>query len=426
MPKAPPPAPACVLCNRTQREVTTLLDCGGTPLCDICVSDASSAIARAQQKPGKITVVGERKPTPAPREVNASLNEYVIGQERAKLVTSVAVYNHYIRREKAERDAKSGPPSAAMLVEKDNILLMGPTGTGKTQIARTIARILDVPLYVGDATKLTSAGYAGDDVESLLQGLLMAADGDLEKAQWGIIFIDEIDKIRKIGGRSGHSLGFKDVGGEAVQQALLKILEGGKVQVHETLGAKSGKAVEFDTTNVLFLAAGSFAGIEEVVTSRLNKKGSLGFGAVERSKIAVEDAHEHVTHEDLLEFGLIPEFLGRLPSITSTRKLTEQEMLRILTEPKDAVVRQKQALFAQFGVELSFDEGALRVIAKKAMEHPTGARSLKALVWDLLLTHNFELPSRPEVEAMVVTESMASGTGEPILRLRAAQARAGG
>ncbi len=414
MPKAPPSAktpPSCFICHRLTKEVELLIDTGAdSHLCNRCIEVAGNVIAKARRP--KMKVVGKDKPVPKPREISAHLDEYVIGQERAKLVTSVAVYNHYKRREMALRVADGAPPPEVQ-VEKDNLLLMGPTGTGKTQIARTIARTLDVPLYVGDATKLTSAGYAGDDVESLLQGLLMAADGDLERAQWGIIFLDEVDKLRKSGGRGLP--GYKDVGGEAVQQALLKILEGGKVQVHEELGAKGGPCIQFDTTNVLFVCAGSFAGIEEVVTTRMNKKGSLGFGAVERSKIDVQDAHEHVTHEDLLEYGIIPEFLGRLPSITATRKLTEEEMLRILTEPKDAVVRQKQALFAMDGVKLTFDVSALRVIAKKAMAHPTGARSLKGIVWDLLLKHNYELPSRPEVQAMVVTEAMAEGTGEPTL-----------
>ena len=308
----------------------------------------------------------------------------------------MAVYNHYKRREALKKGVQEG-----VEIQKSNILLLGPSGTGKTLIFRALARRLGVPFYVADASRLTQAGYVGDDVESMLQGLMVDADNDVSKTEWGIILIDEIDKISRKSGRG--ATGYRDVSGEGVQQALLKLIEGSRVQVPR--GSRmSNETDTVDTTNILFVCAGSFAGIEDLVLSRTNKDKRLGFGAKELVKLTQAEIYNRVTEDDILEFGMIPELVGRLPILTTTLPLTEEEMVQILTEPKDSLVKQFQASFAMDGVELEFEEAALREISQTAIKRPTGARALRSIVEDVLKMAAFECPDSDIRKIQVVVE----------------------
>jgi ATP-dependent Clp protease ATP-binding subunit ClpX len=392
----------CAICSRPENEVKQLVELtkGGPCICNRCTTTAFGLVGATPK------AKDEDKPLPKPREINAYLNDYVIGQNAAKVAISVAVYNHYKRREALKRGK-----TFDVEIQKSNILIMGPTGSGKTQIARTLAKLLGVPFFVGDATKLTQAGYVGDDVESLLQGLLTACGNDPEKAQWGIIFLDEIDKIARKSGRDGS--GYRDVSGEGVQQAILKMLEGSEVRVPRA--SKNGMGGEYDildTNNILFICAGSFAGIEESVRRRKNSGASLGFGGTERKKHTEGEVYLSVEEDDILDFGLIPELLGRIPVRTTTIPLTEEEMVRILTEPKDAIVRQFQALYDMDDIDLQFDEEALKAIGQEAKTRPTGARALRGIVERILTPYSYDCPSDPTIKGVRITKEVIDGTGE--------------
>ena len=348
------------------------------------------------------------KKIPAPHKIKASLDEYVIGQERAKKVMSVAVYNHYKRVATDTMDE--------IEIEKSNMLMIGPTGCGKTYLVKTLARLLDVPLAIADATSLTEAGYIGDDIESVISKLLAAADNDVEKAEHGIVFIDEIDKLAK-----KKNTNQRDVSGEAVQQGLLKLLEGSEVEV--PVGANSKNAmvpmVTVNTRNILFICGGAFPDIESIIKERLNKQASIGFYADLKDKYD-NDPHllEKVTVDDLRNFGMIPEFLGRLPIVFTLQGLDEEMMVQILKEPKNAILKQYQKLLALDEVNLKFDDGALHAIARKAMKKDTGARALRAIIEEFMLDIMYEIPKDDSIGEVTITEAYIEGTGGPLIELR--------
>lgn len=408
----------CSFCSRPRNEVKKLympLN-GGPAICNKCLKEANKDDALTDEaKPSAKSTDFLLK---TPREMYAYLQEHVIAQDDAKKMMSVAVYNHYKRR-----DALRKGVQLEVTIDKSNVLLMGPSGCGKTQIARSLARMLKVPFYVADATKLTSAGYVGDDVESLIQGILAECNGDVDKAQWGICFLDEFDKLARKSGRNAS--GYRDVSGEGVQQALLKIIEGSKIAVprgHARSG-QGGEADLVDTTNILFICAGSFAGIEEVVSARSNKDVRVGFGSERRKELDAKEVFTQVTEEDILEFGIIPELLGRIPVHTSVYPLTEDEMVQILTEPKDSLVKQYQALFQMDGIQLEFTEGALRAIGREANRRPTGARALRTIVAGFLDKYTYELAGRRDVERVIVTEeTAATGKAEVVISAKVATA----
>lgn len=345
---------------------------------------------------------------PAPHEMKAKLDDYVIGQDHAKKVISVAVYNHYKRVLTDSMDD--------IEIEKSNMLMVGPTGSGKTYLVKTIARILNVPLAITDATTLTEAGYIGDDVESVLSKLLAAADNDVERAERGIVFIDEIDKIAKK--RNTNS---RDVSGEAVQQGLLKILEGADVEVPVGAGSKNAMVPleTINTRNILFICGGAFPDIEDIIKSRLNKQASIGFRADLKDKYDRDpNLLQQVTVEDLREFGMIPEFLGRLPVLYSLESLSEDMLVQILKEPKNAILKQYQKLLSLDGVDLRFDDSAYRAIAKKAMEKKTGARALRAIIEEFMLDIMYQIPRDDNIGRVTITGDYIEGTGGPLLEMR--------
>ena len=348
------------------------------------------------------------KKIPAPHKIKASLDEYVIGQEYAKKVMSVAVYNHYKRVATDTMDE--------IEIEKSNMLMIGPTGCGKTYLVRTLARLLDVPLAIADATSLTEAGYIGDDIESVVSKLLAAADNDIEKAEHGIIFIDEIDKIAK-----KKNTNQRDVSGEAVQQGLLKLLEGSEVEVPVRAGSKNAMVplVTVNTRNILFICGGAFPDLENIIKERLNKQASIGFYADLKDKYD-NDPHllEKVTVDDLRSFGMIPEFLGRLPIVFTLEGLTEDALVQILREPKNAILKQYQKLLALDEVKLEFDDGALHAIAAKAMEKKTGARALRAILEEYMLDIMYEIPKDDSIGQVIITREYIDGTGGPKILLR--------
>lgn len=402
-------AARCSFCNRPRNEVKQLIAGGdnGPFICNRCLKESWSAIQVAEAQATQKT----EEPLRKPREIKGLLDEHVIAQDKAKTDIAIAVYNHYKRREAQKRGM-----TTEVEIAKSNILLTGPSGTGKTEIARSVARMLNVPFHVGDATRLTQAGYVGDDVESLLQGLIQAADGDIERAQWGIIFLDEIDKLARKSGRG--ATGYRDVNGEGVQQALLKLLEGSKVVVprgNSKMPMMGQGSDVIDTSNILFIGAGSFAGIEEIVERRLNKGTGIGFGSTNRRKVETSDVYLNVCEDDVLDFGMIPEIMGRLPVLTTTLDLTEEEMVRILTEPKNALIKQFQALFAMDGVELQFDEEALRAIGREAKRRPTGARALRGIVEILLRPYSYEVPSDPSIKVIRITRDVVDGKAQALI-----------
>lgn len=401
----------CEFCKRPANEVKQLIgDKDGPFICNRCVELASETIITQQKN---ALARPEEKPLLKPREIKAFLDQHVISQDKTKMDVAVAVYNHYKRREAIRKGLKLDCE-----IQKSNILMLGPSGTGKTECARTISKMLGVPFYVADATKMTQAGYVGDDVESMVQGLLQDSGGDVERAEWGIIFLDEIDKVARKSGRGAS--GYRDVTGEGVQQALLKMVEGSKITAPRGMGSKmissAGQACDIvDTANVLFICAGSFAGIEEVVRKRVNKDVRLGFGSAKKKEMDEKEVYLSIEEEDILEFGIIPELAGRLPVLTSTLPLTEDEMVQILTEPKNAIVKQFKALFQMDGIDLQFDEAALRAIGREAKKRPTGARALRSILEKVLRPYSFDYPSEEEVTAVRITEDVVLGKGDAVV-----------
>lgn len=407
----------CTFCGRPRNEVKHLVTApDGSAICNRCVSGVANAIAKKDSE----TPEGPKKPKPLkkPSEITALLDQMVIGQDAAKREVAIAVYEHYRRRE-VDKNTNGVIllDGEEVTVEKSNILMLGPSGSGKTHIARSVARMLDVPFYVGDATKLTQAGYVGDDVECLLQGLLADAQMDVEKAQWGIIFLDEFDKLARKSGRNAS--GYRDVTGEGVQQALLKLLEGSLVHVPRGMGSRSLSGMNpqdtVDTTNILFVCAGSFAGIEPLIEKRLNRASRMGFGQEHRQKFDKTNLYRAATVEDIEEFGMIPEIVGRLPVLTSTYELTEDELVRILVEPKNAICKQFRALYSLDGIDLQFEPDALRVIAKKAKERSTGARALRSVLKSVLQPYSYEAPDNRDITTIRITPEAAAKPGSAVI-----------
>ena len=368
----------------------------------------SQKIKKKKPKEKKEEAVLDIHSIPAPHKIKASLDEYVVGQEHAKKVMSVAVYNHYKRVMSDDQDGVE--------IEKSNMLMIGPTGSGKTYLVKTLARLLDVPLAITDATSLTEAGYIGDDIESVVSKLLAAADNDVERAEHGIIFIDEIDKIAK-----KRNTNQRDVSGESVQQGMLKLLEGAEIEV--PVGASSKNAMvpmtTVDTKNILFICGGAFPELEEIIKERLNKEASIGFRADLKDKYDNdENLLTKVTVEDVRKFGMIPEFLGRLPILFSLEALTEDMLVKILQEPKNAIIKQYKKLLAMDEVDLVFDEGALRAIAKKAKEKKVGARALRAIIEEFMLDIMYEIPKDDNIGRVTITEEYVEKKGGPLIEMR--------